>query len=91
MGLVIQAVRRPSFRSKESHLIAGFQVIYIPAMPETPVNAAYVDRQRECFLRRAPPPDFPQDHGERGFLFVGSEKDIVNAEGRRAMGFPAAA
>jgi hypothetical protein len=63
-------------------------VMYIPAVPFTKHNAAYVARQREAFLAEVPPPDFPQeDGGEQGFIGGGSEADLATEEARRSMGF----
>ncbi|GJE92712.1 DUF1479 domain-containing protein [Phanerochaete sordida] len=62
-------------------------VMYIPAMPNTPMNAAYVQRQRESFLAGVPPPDFPKWEGETGFAGIGTPDDIVHAVGKQAMGF----
>ncbi|KAF8318653.1 DUF1479-domain-containing protein [Clavulina sp. PMI_390] len=36
-------------------------VMYIPAVPLTPMNLAYAVRQRDHFLAGLPGPDFPQD------------------------------
>ncbi|KAF8495327.1 DUF1479-domain-containing protein [Gautieria morchelliformis] len=63
-------------------------VMYIPAVPATAQNLAYLDKQKEHFLRGAPPPDFPQNQGEIGFQYLGNDKDIVDPVGRRAMGLP---
>jgi len=60
--------------------------MYIPAVPMTPPNTAYVERQKEHFLRGAPPPDFSQEQGEIGFQSLGNDRDIVDPVGRRAMG-----
>jgi hypothetical protein len=61
--------------------------MYIPAVPYTEQNAAYVARQKEAFLRGAVPPDFPKADGESAHVGRGSEADLLSAEGRRAMGF----
>ena len=61
--------------------------MYIPAVPFTPQNAAYVARQRESFLKGAPPPDFPPGNGEAAYAGVAGADDINNPVGRRAMGF----
>ncbi len=61
--------------------------MYIPAVPYTPQNAAYVARQKECFLKGVPPPDFPRWEGEIGFKGLGKAEDIENSVGMRAMGF----
>lgn len=62
--------------------------MYIPAVPATAQNLAYLDKQKEHFLRGAPPPDFPQNQGEIGFQYLGNDQDIVHPVGRRAMGLP---
>ena len=60
-------------------------VMYIPAMPNTPQNAAYIARQRETFLAGMPPPDFPQ-MGPAGHLIgIGKDSDVVGDIGRKAM------
>jgi Protein of unknown function (DUF1479) len=64
--------------------------MYIPAVPLTPQNQAYVERQRECFLQGKRPPDFPQGRGEDQFIGVAGIDDISSSLGRRAMGFPIA-
>lgn len=63
-------------------------VMYIPSVPLTPQNQAYVERQRESFLQGKRPPDFPQGRGEDQFIGVGRVDDISTPMGRRAMGFP---
>ncbi|KAF8574565.1 DUF1479-domain-containing protein [Ramaria rubella] len=63
-------------------------VMYIPAVPATPQNTAYLEKQKANFLNGAPPPDFPQNQGEIGFQYLGNDKDIVDPVGRRAMGLP---
>lgn len=60
--------------------------MYIPAIPQTSQNLAYVQRQKEAFLTGAVPPDFPKGPGEGGFEGVGVEKDISGDMARRAMG-----
>ena len=61
--------------------------MYIPAMPYTPINAAYVQKQKESFLKGVAPPDFPTNKGEFNHVGVGKEDDIANPIGKRAMGF----
>ncbi|TEB05175.1 DUF1479-domain-containing protein, partial [Coprinellus micaceus] len=51
-------------------------VMYIPAVPKTPMNLAYVARQKECFLQGERPPDFPKGKGEKGWVGCTSEEDI---------------
>lgn len=51
-------------------------VMYIPAMPSTPNNLAYVQKQKECFERGARPPDYPQGVGEDGWKGTGTTDDI---------------
>lgn len=64
--------------------------IYIPAVPSTPANREYLERQRQAFLRGVPPPDFPQvkdeSEGEKPHQGNGVVSDI-SGDGRRAMGF----
>lgn len=62
-------------------------VMYIPAVPYTPANAAYVERQRESFLQGLSPPDFPVTKGEAHCAGVGKADDIENPVAKRAMGF----
>jgi hypothetical protein len=62
-------------------------VLYIPAVPYTAQNAAYVARQRAAFLAGAAPPDFPRTKGEAAFVGCGTEQDLRDEQGRRAMGF----
>ena len=62
-------------------------VMYIPAVPYTSQNAAYIKRQKESFLQGTPPPDFPAWKGEKGFTGVGTADDIISPIGRKAMGF----
>ncbi|KAI0076163.1 DUF1479-domain-containing protein [Panus rudis PR-1116 ss-1] len=63
-------------------------VMYIPAVPYTPQNAAYIQKQKESFIKGIPPPDFPPWEGESGFKGVGLPEDIQHPIGKRAMGFP---
>lgn len=66
-------------------------VMYIPAVPTTIPNQAYVRRQAEHFLKGIPPPDFPQDViPETGNKGVGLESDIIGEAAKRAMGLSAA-
>jgi len=65
-------------------------VMYIPAVPLTPQNQSYIEKQREAFLQGKRPPDFPQGKGEDQFIGVASAEDISVPLGRRAMGLPIA-
>lgn len=60
--------------------------MYIPAVPLTPQNLAYVERQKESFLRGERPPDFPKGPGESSFVGVANIQDIGSTDGLRAMG-----
>ena len=64
-----------------------FIVMYIPAVPYTPSNAAYIAKQKESFLKGIPPPDYPFTGSEAGFNGTGTAEDIVVPFGRKAMGF----
>ena len=61
--------------------------MYIPAVPTTAPNKAYILRQAETFLAGMPPPDFPQnalpEHGNKG---IGVASDVVGEVAKRAMG-----
>ena len=59
--------------------------MYIPALPLTPQNQEYVERQKASFLSRESPPDFP-GYSESTFVGVATVDDIVGRAGRRAMG-----
>ncbi|KAF5379767.1 hypothetical protein D9615_005720 [Tricholomella constricta] len=63
-------------------------VMYIPAVPLTPINMSYVNRQKEAFLASQRPPDFPKGPGEDKFIGVAGADDIAAPIGRRAMGLP---
>jgi hypothetical protein len=57
-------------------------VMYIPSVPLTTQNLEYVRDQRESFLARRPPPDFPGGTGESQFKGSGGEEDIMTPEGK---------
>ncbi|TFK73248.1 DUF1479-domain-containing protein [Pluteus cervinus] len=64
-------------------------VMYIPAVPLTPQNQEYVERQRDTFLQgRQRPPDFPKGPAEGNFAGVADVSDILDPLGKRAMGLP---
>ncbi|KAF9045976.1 DUF1479-domain-containing protein [Hymenopellis radicata] len=64
-------------------------VMYIPAVPLTPMNKAYIERQRESFVQGVRPPDFPDTtKDEKDFIGTGRVEDITNLLGKQAMGFP---
>ena len=62
----------------------GNQVMYIPAVPLTPQNQAYIERQKAKFLSGESPPDF-SGKGEATFVGLATVNDVDMA-GRRAMG-----
>jgi len=61
-------------------------VMYIPAVPCTPQNQAYIEIQKNSFLLKQTPPDFPKGPGEAAFSGVASVDDVASKEGLRAMG-----
>ncbi|KAJ7312753.1 hypothetical protein DFH08DRAFT_1087540 [Mycena albidolilacea] len=63
-------------------------VMYIPAVPLTPENARYVERQKDHFLKGIPPPDYAAATTGVGLVGLGSDKDIEEPLGRKAMGLP---
>lgn len=65
-------------------------VMYIPAVPLTPMNQAYIEKQRESFLRGIRPSDFPQGVNEDKWIGTATVQDITNPMGLRAMGLPVA-
>ncbi|KAM5537853.1 hypothetical protein V8D89_008495 [Ganoderma adspersum] len=62
-------------------------VMYIPAVPLTERNAAYLRDQRDTFLKGYPSPDFPGGEGESRFVGRGTVDDITHTDGRRMLGF----
>ncbi|KAJ6460247.1 hypothetical protein C8R45DRAFT_1180344 [Mycena sanguinolenta] len=56
-------------------------VMYIPAVPLTPANARYVERQKDHFV---PPPDYAAATTGVGLVGLGSDKDIEEPLGRKA-------
>ncbi|KAF8622853.1 hypothetical protein AX15_006697 [Amanita polypyramis BW_CC] len=54
-------------------------VMYIPAVPLTPKNKAYIEKQKERFLGGNRPSDFPQGISEANFIGVATVEDIVSA------------
>ncbi|KAF8657408.1 hypothetical protein AX16_002205 [Volvariella volvacea WC 439] len=64
-------------------------VMYIPAVPLTPQNLDYVERQRQKFEQgQQRPPDFPKAPAEDKFVGIATAEDIFGSIGKRAMGFP---
>ncbi len=67
-------------------------VMYIPSVPLTPMNKAYIERQKGSFLKGIRPPDFPPaSKDEHDFVGIGSVTDILEPAGRRAMLLPVSA
>ena len=63
--------------------------MYIPAVPLTPMNKAYIDVQKESFLNGVRPPDYPDTtKDEKDFIGTGKLEHITNLLGKQAMGFP---
>ena len=60
--------------------------MYIPAIPLTPQNQEYVERQKTTFLSGDRPPDFPKGKSESNFVGMATVNDVVGSAGRRAMG-----
>jgi hypothetical protein len=74
--------------SQHVNLNHSLPVMYIPAVPLTPANARYVERQKDHFLKGVPPPDYTAATTGVGLVGLGSDKDIEEPLGRKAMGFP---
>ncbi|KDR78730.1 hypothetical protein GALMADRAFT_244254 [Galerina marginata CBS 339.88] len=58
-------------------------VMYIPAIPLTPQNQEYIERQKVTFLEGQVPPDFPKGSDQ---AVVAGLEDVISVAGRRAMG-----
>ncbi|KAI0364950.1 DUF1479-domain-containing protein [Pilatotrama ljubarskyi] len=78
---VIHAVERDHNGVEDS------SVLYIPAVPLTERNAAYLRDQRATFLQGLPSPDFPSGEGESRFVGRARLEDISHPDGRRILGF----
>ncbi|KAG1737148.1 uncharacterized protein EDB91DRAFT_491525 [Suillus paluster] len=65
-------------------------VMYIPAVPQTPQNTAYVKKQAETFLAGTNPPDFAKDGTGFPYIGLGVDADVVQPISRIAMGLPVA-
>ncbi|KAI0326069.1 DUF1479-domain-containing protein [Cubamyces sp. BRFM 1775] len=78
---VIHAVERDHNGPEDS------SVFYIPAVPLTERNAAYLHDQRSTFLQGLPAPDFPSGEGETRFAGRGRVEDVDHLDGRRVLGF----
>jgi Protein of unknown function (DUF1479) len=61
--------------------------MYIPAVPTTRNNLEYVLRQKESFLAKERPPDFPKGQHEKDWVGIASFEDILSEAGKVAMGF----
>ena len=63
--------------------------MYIPAVPKTPHNLAYVAKQAETFIAGQNPPDNNIEwKAEVPFVGLGTEADVKESIGRVAMGLP---
>lgn len=62
--------------------------MYIPAVPKTSQNWAYILRQAEAFRKGANPPDFGQADEDVTYVGLAVESDIKETDGRMAMGLP---
>lgn len=60
-------------------------VMYIPAAPWCPRNAAYAASVRDAFLTGSSPSDFPAEHYERDWANRFRAEDL-NPTGRRGLG-----
>lgn len=60
--------------------------MYIPAVPLTPMNQAYIEKQRDCFLAGDRPPDFPKGVSEVEWVGTARAADVIGDIGKLAMG-----
>ncbi|KAN0092612.1 Protein of unknown function (DUF1479) domain containing protein [Tylopilus felleus] len=63
-------------------------VMYIPAVPKTPHNLAYVAKQAQTFLAGQNPPDFAKLKEGTTFVGLGTGVDVKEPISRVAMGLP---
>lgn len=63
-------------------------VMYIGAVPQTPMNAEYVKKQAETFLAGINPPDFVKDKPTTTYVGLGVDADVKEHIARVAMGLP---
>jgi hypothetical protein len=64
--------------------------MYIPAVPQTPQNTAYVKKQAETFLAGTNPPDFAGDRTGVPYVGLGVDADVIQLISRIAMGLSVA-
>ncbi|KAE9409770.1 DUF1479-domain-containing protein [Gymnopus androsaceus JB14] len=64
-------------------------VMYIGAVPTTPINKMYVQIQKDCFLKSINPPDYPK--GSQAFSGIARRaEDLLSPMGVHAMGLSVA-
>ncbi|KAF7327380.1 hypothetical protein MKEN_00315700 [Mycena kentingensis (nom. inval.)] len=63
----------------EHHGNEDSAVMYIPAVPLTPANKAYIARQIDTFRAGIPPPDFPVAVTGKDFVGLATEEDFAEA------------
>lgn len=63
-------------------------VMYIGAVPQTPMNTEYVKKQAETFLAGINPPDFVKDKPNTTYVGLGADTDVKEHIARVAMGLP---
>jgi hypothetical protein len=81
---VIHSVEQENTGSSDS------AVMYIPAVPQTPQNTAYVKKQAETFLAGTNPPDFAGDRTGLPYVGLGVDADVIQLISRIAMGLSVA-
>ncbi|TFK34927.1 DUF1479-domain-containing protein [Crucibulum laeve] len=78
---VVHAIEFEHFGKNDS------AVMYIPAVPLTPQNKAYIDQQAKTYLEGLRPPDFPQGGPcEKDFTGYATVDDFKTDAARRGMG-----
>jgi hypothetical protein len=63
-------------------------VMYIGAVPQTPMNIEYVKKQAETFLAGINPPDFVKERPDVTYVGLGIDEDVREPIARVAMGLP---
>ena len=88
LAQAILQVQELSFPSFFQSLLISIPVMYIPAVPTTPLNLAYIERQKEAFIQGLTPPDFSPHDPETHYVGIGKPEDVTSVIGKIAMGLP---
>lgn len=79
---------RVSWHMDHTNANRCISVMYIGAVPQTPMNTDYVKKQAETFLAGINPPDFVKDKPATTYVGLGVDADVKENIARVAMGLP---